>query len=185
MLPVRLAIFSAGHLKVRAVEPGAHERLVGGGLRLRDLVLVVREDEVDAAGVQVEARPEVAHAHGRALDVPARPTLAEARRPAGLSRLGAFPDREVAHVVLVVLIALDAFADPLVGRVEPRQPAVARPARDPEEDRAVIGPIRMASLEKGLDERDHGLDVLGRPGQHVRCHDAQASEVVEEGDLVA
>ena len=96
------------------MEPRAHERLAGGGLGLGDLVLVVREDEVDAAGVDVEARPEVAHAHRRALDVPARPALAEGRRPAGLARLGALPEREVAHVVLVVLVGLDALADPLL-----------------------------------------------------------------------
>ena len=40
--------------------------------RLGDLVLVVREDEVDAAAVDVERLAEVAPRHRRALDVPAR-----------------------------------------------------------------------------------------------------------------
>ena len=39
---------------------------------LRDLVLVVREDVVDTAGVQVEALAEVLRAHRRTLDMPAR-----------------------------------------------------------------------------------------------------------------
>ena len=59
------------------MEPGAHERQAGRRLRLGDLVLVMGEHQVDAAGVDVEARPEVAHAHGGALDVPAGPPLAD------------------------------------------------------------------------------------------------------------
>jgi len=40
------------------------------------LVLVVREEQVDTAGVQVELLAEVRHRHRRALDVPARPARA-------------------------------------------------------------------------------------------------------------
>ena len=46
------------------MQPGAHEWLSGRRLGLRDLILVVGEDQVDATGVDVEAGPEVAHAHG-------------------------------------------------------------------------------------------------------------------------
>ena len=54
----------------------------GRCLGLGDLVLVVREDEVDAAGVDVEARAQVAHAHRGALDVPAGPARPDGRVPA-------------------------------------------------------------------------------------------------------
>jgi hypothetical protein len=54
------------------VHPVARERAFAvGALRLRDLVLVVRKDEVLAAGVDVERRAQVRDGHGRALDVPA------------------------------------------------------------------------------------------------------------------
>ena len=43
---------------------------------LRDLVFVVREDQVDAAAVDVDGRlAEQAQRHRRALDVPARTSL--------------------------------------------------------------------------------------------------------------
>ncbi len=85
-----------GHLlavddQVLGVQPGADERLAGGRLALGDLVLVVGEDVVHAAGVDVEALAEVLHAHRRALDVPAGPAGAPGRVPAGLARLGPLP----------------------------------------------------------------------------------------------
>ena len=48
---------------------------------LRELVLVVREAEVEAAAVDVEGAAEVALAHRRALDVPAGATGAPRRAP--------------------------------------------------------------------------------------------------------
>ena len=52
------------------MQPGANEALPCGRLRLRDLIFVVREDEINAAGVQVAAFAELTHAHRRALQVP-------------------------------------------------------------------------------------------------------------------
>ena len=83
-----------GHLlavddQVLGVQPVAREGLAGGALALRDLVLVVREDVVDAAAVDVEGLAEVAHAHRRALDVPARPARPPRRLPGRLALLGA------------------------------------------------------------------------------------------------
>src|ERR1700726_4813712 len=60
-------------LQVLRMEPVANEGLSGCPFALRNLVLVVREDVVDAAGVNVEALAQVLHAHGGALDVPAWP----------------------------------------------------------------------------------------------------------------
>ncbi len=90
-------------------------------------------------------RPEVGHAHGRALDVPARPARSDGRVPARLVGLGAFPEREVADVVLAVLVRLDALADPHAVRIEASQPAVGGPRGDPEEDRAVVGAVGVAA----------------------------------------
>ena len=54
--------------------------------RLGDLVFVVREDQVEAAGMDVEDLPEIALAHRGALDVPAGAAAAPGRVPAGLVR---------------------------------------------------------------------------------------------------
>ena len=85
----------------------------------------------------------------------------------GSPGFGALPQREVADVVLAVLVALDPLADPLALRVEAGQPAVGRPRGDPEEDRAVVGPVGVAALEERLDQRDDLVDVIGRPRQDV------------------
>ena len=54
-----------------------HHRRMEGATRLRDLVLVMRKHQIDAAAVDVEGLAETLPGHGRAFDVPARP----ARRP--------------------------------------------------------------------------------------------------------
>ena len=71
------------------------------------------------------------------------PSPRRARRP------GALPEHEVADVVLRVLVGRDALADAHLVRVEPGQPPVGRPARDPEEDRAVVGPVGVAARRGG------------------------------------
>src|SRR5205823_6791978 len=63
------------------VEPVARERLARGGFALGNFVLVMREGEVDAAGVNVECFAEIFHGHGRALDVPARTAGADGGFP--------------------------------------------------------------------------------------------------------
>ena len=54
------------------VQPELGEGLAGGRFGLGQLVFVVGEDQVLAAAVEVEGLPQVMHAHGGALDVPAR-----------------------------------------------------------------------------------------------------------------
>ena len=168
------------------MEPGPDERLAGRGLALGDLVLVVREDEVDAAGVDVERRAEVGHAHRRALDVPARLDPSPiAGRPDRLTRLRPLPQGEVADVVLAVLVGLDPLADAQRLRIEPGQPPVRRPRGDAEEDRAVVGAVGVAALEQGRDERDDLVDVGGRPRQDVGAGHPRALGVGQERGQVA
>ena len=79
--------------------------LPGRAAPLRDLVLVVREDVVDAACVDLEALAEIGHGHGRALQVPAGEALAPALgRPLEKSPLlRVLPQGEVGGVPLVPL----------------------------------------------------------------------------------
>src|SRR6267142_6615067 len=84
------------------VDPEADDGMRERALGLRDLVLVVREDVVDAAGVDVETLTEVLRAHGGTLDVPARVAVAPRRWPHQRSAagLGLLPEREVGRVAL-------------------------------------------------------------------------------------
>ena len=68
------------------VEPETRERLAGRAFALRDLVFVVREDEVDATAVDVDRVAEQTPRHGRALDVPAGAPGTDTVVPRRLSR---------------------------------------------------------------------------------------------------
>src|SRR5580698_5011714 len=100
-------------------------------LRLRELVLVVGKDQVEATAVDLEGLAETLLGHHRALDMPTGPALTPRRGPRGvLPGLGRLPQREVAGVLLQrVRLAVDHLVEPL-----PRQPAVGAEARDAEVD---------------------------------------------------
>src|SRR5436190_5717578 len=71
----RLAHFLALDEQVRTVEPVLHKTLAFGlnarAFALRDFIFVMREHQVLAAKVQIEAGAEDFHAHRAALNVPA------------------------------------------------------------------------------------------------------------------
>ena len=72
VVPERLRHLLAAELEHAVVHPELRE-LVAERARLRELVLMVREDEVEAAAVDLEDGAERVARHGRALDVPPRP----------------------------------------------------------------------------------------------------------------
>ena len=117
------------------------EGLAGGRLRLRDLIFVVREGQVLAARVQVEALAKVLHRHGRTLDVPTGPARAERRVPEMLIRLGRLPKREVAGRILVILVEIDARPVGDAGKVLLRELAVFGKAGDAEVPGAILRAI--------------------------------------------
>ncbi len=176
----------AGDEEVLVVEPRLHERLPRRGLRLRDLVLVVREDEVHAAGVEVDGLAEVTHRQSGALEVPAWPSLAEPRLPEDVAVRGVpgLPEREVLDVLLVVLVRRHAPARAClqVREVEVAELPVRRERRDLEVDRPVRRLVGGALREELLDELDHLLDrVRVRRARHDgRALDPQRVEVLQE-----
>jgi hypothetical protein len=76
----RLAHLLAIHQQVSRMDPMLHERpsglLQSRALTLGDLVFVMRECQILATQMDIEARSEKSHAHGRTLDVPSRATFA-------------------------------------------------------------------------------------------------------------
>ena len=110
-LPSDFDIFSPPTVHHARVQPVPRE-LVARAFGLRDLVLVVREHEVVAAAVDVEAVAEDLERHRRALDVPAGPARAPRRRPRRLAGLRRLPQREVDRAALA-LVDLDARAGAL------------------------------------------------------------------------
>src|SRR5262249_1539091 len=75
---------------------------------LRDLVLMMREDQIDAPGVDIERLPQVLDRHHGALNVPAGPAWTEFSIPKRLAVLRRFPKHEIPRIGLFVLIHVDA-----------------------------------------------------------------------------
>src|SRR5262249_12147528 len=152
--------------------PEVRERLAGRRLGLGDLVLVVREDEVLTAAVDVEVRPQVLHRHRRALDVPPGTPGTPRARPRGLARLGALPDSEVQRVVFRPP-GLDAVALAHLVAPPPRELAVVGLLPDVVVD-VTAGGIRVTLADEHADDRLDLGDVAGR----ARI-DGRALDVVE------
>ena len=164
-LPSDLLIFSpAVVIQALCIQYDANVEPGRAGLGL--LVLVVREAQVDAAAVDVEAAAEVLQRHRRALDVPAGPSRAPRRGPGRRLRLGlllpALPEGEVARVALAARVGVLRrlhVVDALVGQL-----AVRRPGAHVEVHvaRAVLGGVGVAPRDQPLDQLEHLRDVPGR-----------------------
>ena len=179
----RLAHLVAAQPQQAVVHPVAGEGDdARGRLALGDFVLVMGEDQVLPASVNVQALAQVGHGHTGAFNVPAgtaRPPRAFPRRLAGA---GALPQGEV-HGVFLVLVYLDATArlHPLQGAVA--QFAVALAALHPEEDVAARG-VGVAGVHQPADGLDDGADFLCGAGVDVGAANVQGvhgrEEVVNE-----
>ena len=108
-MPRERVIFSSSSLR-RASPLCTQKRTkgfdAGVALRLRQLVLVVGEDQVLAAAVDVQRLPQVAQGHDGALDVPAGAARPPGALPRRLARLRRLPEGKV-HRVLFALVDLD------------------------------------------------------------------------------
>ena len=161
------------------VQPGAHELLAGGGFALRDFVFVVRKGEIDAAGVNIERVAQILHGHRGALDVPAGASRPDPRLPEMLAGFRRLPQREIARVVLFVLIHVHARAGLHPGHIDLGKSSVRRKFRDAEIDRA-FALVRETLFLQLLDQRDHVFDVIGRADQLFGHLDMQRVNILEK-----
>jgi hypothetical protein len=148
------------------VHPRPGHGAVVHGLALGDLVLVVGKLQVHPAAVQVKPVAQNRVAHGRALDVPPGPPVAPGGGPAGafgLVGLGALPQGEVALVALAVAHLAAAKLRAPGGHVALRQLAVVREAGGVVVHVALVGDVREALREQGLDVGDDVRQVLAHP----------------------
>ena len=131
--------------------------------RLGDLVLVVREDQIEPAAVDVEYVAQQLARHRRALDVPAgaagRPD-AGGRWPRRFARHRRLPQYEVVDVALVGF-DLHPRARFHLAKRSPRKPAIIR-HRGHVEQHMVIGDVSVAAFQQRLAQRYHFRDEVGR-----------------------
>ena len=146
------------HLLAVDLEHGVVHPKVGevaarvGAEALGALVLVVGEDQVFAAEMDVEILAEMGLAHGAALDVPAGAAAAPGTVPARLGVVGRLPKHEVGGVALVGG-DFDACAGDEVLDVAARQGTVAAEGSDREQD------VAFGGVGRG---RDRGCGRSGR-----------------------
>ena len=172
----RLRHLGAVEVEEAVVHPVMREGVVAvGALRLCDLVLVVREHQILAAGVDVEGLAEVAGAHRGALDVPAGATGAPRRRPRRLAGLGALPQREVERAALAIVDG-DAGASLEIIEGLLRQLAVAGEGRDLEVHVAVDR-VGLAALDQARGDLDDLIDVRRHPRLDVGRQHAEHPHV--------
>ena len=113
----------------------------------------MREDQVAAAAVEIELLAEVLQRHRRALDMPARASLAPRAVPGRLARLRGLPEREV-HRMVLGRVDLDARAGLHVVETAAAELAVMRELLDAVVDIAVVDHIGVALRDELLDHRD-------------------------------
>ena len=163
------------------MQPGPDERLAGRRLALGDLVLVMREDQVDPAGVDVERR-----ARGASCSSPSTRCASRAGpRPIAVSHegspgFGPFQSAKSRTSSLAYSSASTRSPTRICSGSSRASRPYAGQRRDPEEDRAVVGPVGVAALEQRLDQRHDVVDVLGRPRQDVGRRHPQRRRVGEE-----
>ena len=169
------------------VHPETREGLPGGALALRDLVLVMGEDQIHATGVDVDRRAvQQPQRHRGALDVPARPARSHAEIPCRLAGFGRLPQHEVASVLFLVAVRVNPCAHLDRHVVEPREPTVLRERRDPEID----GPVAPVGVAVGFERPNrvgHRAQVILVGGARA-CFDRLEPErvgILSEGGDVA
>ena len=97
---LRPSVLDHGH-----VQPQADEGLVAGDrLGLGDLALVMREDEILPAAVDVDRFAQEVRAHHRAFDMPAGSPGPPRALPGRLSRRLRLPQHEVEGIALVRIV---------------------------------------------------------------------------------
>src|SRR2546427_9306263 len=84
------------------VQPVAREGFSGGRFALRDFVLVMREGEVDSAGVNVERFAEIFHGHRGAFDMPAGTARADGGLPEMFAGFRRLPEGRIARSFVFV-----------------------------------------------------------------------------------
>ena len=150
---------------------------------LGELVLVVGEDQIQPAAVDVDRLAEMCADHCAAFDVPARATAPPRAVPADLLGRARLPQHEVGAVALV-----GGDLNPRAGdhrlAVAAAQAAIVGVGGNREQDVA----LRLIGVTLGdqlADHRDHRADFLGRVRRDRRRRDPERAHVVEIMPLVA
>src|SRR5215471_21038667 len=119
-----------------------------GALALRDLVLVMRKDEIETAGVDIEGLPQVGFAHRRTLDVPARPPSAPRTIPSRKICIRWLPKHEIGGIAFVGCDLYPGAGDHLVAAAPRQHPVIG--VRGDRKQHMAFGDIGMLARDQSL-----------------------------------
>ena len=160
------------------MHPEAGQLAAAGGFGLGDLVLMMGEDEVLTAAVDIQGK--IFLAHGRAFDMPAGTALAPGAFPEGLARLGRLPQGKVQRILLFFTGSHTGtglqFIQAAAGEL-----AVRRIGTHAEVHVAGRHGIGLALGDELGTEILHLLDVFGGAGLVIGTHHVQAVHIFMEG----
>ena len=158
----------------------AGKRLVRHALALRNLIFVVREHQVFAAGVQVEALAQKFHGHRRAFQMPSRPPAANGRIPRSFAGFCRFPQRKIPRRIFLVLVQIDARAVFHPGQIFFAELAVLGKGCEPEVPASVLSLVSRSRSGQPLDQLHHARNVLGGARDNLRPLDPQRIQILEK-----
>src|SRR5260370_38419044 len=92
--------FLLSHVQKTGMDPIACKCFAGEALTLGDLVLVMREDQIGTAAMDIDLFTQRFHCHRRTLDMPTRTSMTPGAIPHRLPRFRAFPEGNVTRSTL-------------------------------------------------------------------------------------
>src|SRR5260221_9856549 len=153
------------YVQETGMDPVAREWFAGEALTLGDLVLVVREDQIGTAAMDIDLFTQRFHCHRRTLDMPAGTSMTPGALPPRLFRFRCFPEGKVTRVTLALV-----WLDPPSGlhrlQVSFGKLPIAGKGVSGEIDVAVAFPLEHIRVPL-LDELLHKCDNLGHKLGHI------------------
>jgi len=174
----------SAHVDEAVVDPEASQRHAPmGTAALCDLILVVREDEIETAAVNVDRLAQVRPDHRGAFDMPARAAPSPRRFPADDALPARLPEHEIGRIALVGR-DLNAGAGDHRLPIPLAEHTIIGVARDGKQHMP-LRLIGMAEVDQPLDHGDHRRDLAGRVRRNCGLLDSKGPHVLQIVALVS
>ena len=161
---------------MRQVKPVVRHRATGARFALCDFVFVMRENQINAAGMKIECFTEIFTAHCRAFQVPAGTALPPRTFPEILTVIvsSRFPQNKIRCAFFVVfIISHTAGAGTQLAFIEMRKFAVPIKRTNFEIDGTILCRVGVTFTDEIFNHRDLMRNVLNRTGLNMRLQQIQ------------
>src|SRR5690242_11560499 len=151
------------------MHPVPHTRAdPGRGLRLRDFATLMRKNQICSPAMDIDLWPQETRRCGRTFNMPAWPSWPPGARPGWFISNSAPPEEKIQRIALsrvtgIIPVHVRAFQELVVAHqpAGKRQLCKLRIAAHVEINPSIIE-IGIATLQKPLNEREHGRQLLRR-----------------------